>query len=34
VITATAINVVRLLDWIVQHPRTITRTSRFAALAG
>jgi transposase len=33
VITATAINVVRLLAWIMETPRTITRTSRFAALA-
>jgi transposase len=32
-LTATAINVARLLDWIMQRPRTSTRTSRFAALA-
>ncbi len=31
-IIATAINLARLLDWIRQRPRTITRTSRFAAL--
>ncbi len=31
-IIATAINLARLLDWIMQRPRTITRTSRFAAL--
>jgi transposase len=30
---ATAINLARLLDWIRQRPRTLTRTSRFAALA-
>jgi len=33
VITATAINVVRLLAWVAQTPRCITRISRFAALA-
>ncbi len=32
-IIATAINLARLLDWVMQRPRTITRTSRFAALA-
>jgi transposase len=30
---ATAINLARLLDWIMQRPRTLTRASRFAALA-
>ena len=33
VITATAINVVRLLAWVAETPRCTTRTSRFAALA-
>jgi len=33
VITATAINVVRLLAWITETPRCTTRISRFAALA-
>ena len=32
-ITATAINVARLLDWLAEVPRCKTRTSRFAALA-
>ena len=32
-ITATAINVARLLDWLAEVPRSKTRTSRFAALA-
>jgi transposase len=32
-LTATAMNMVRLLDWILQRPRTTTRTSHFAALA-
>jgi transposase len=32
-ITATAINVARLLDWLAAVPRCKTRTSRFAALA-
>ena len=33
VITATAINVVRLLAWVAEIPRCTTRISRFAALA-
>ena len=33
VITATAINVVRLMAWVTETPRCITRVSRFAALA-
>ncbi len=33
VITATAMDVVRLLAWITETPRCTTRTSRFAALA-
>jgi transposase len=32
-ITATAINVARLLDWLAEVPRCKTRTSRFGALA-
>lgn len=32
-LTATAINVARLLDWIIQRPRPSTRISRCAALA-
>jgi transposase len=32
-ITATAINVARLLDWLAEVSRCKTRTSRFAALA-
>ena len=33
VATATAINLVRLADWLNQAPRSTTRCSRFAALA-
>ena len=32
-ITATTIDVARLLDWLAEIPRCKTRTSRFAALA-
>jgi transposase len=31
--TAAAINVVRLGEWLLEHPRATTRTSRFLALA-
>lgn len=33
IITAAALNVVRVMDWLAEVPRAVTRTSRFAALA-
>jgi transposase len=33
VITAAALNLVRVMDWMAEVPRATTRTSRFAALA-
>ena len=30
--TASAINVVRLTDWLAGHPREVTRTSAFTRL--
>jgi len=33
VITAAAINLKRIVDWLCEMPRAATRTSAFAALA-
>ncbi len=33
ILTAAALNVVRVMDWLVEIPRAVTRKSRFAALA-